>query len=130
MLLLATALTYRMATFGPRRGSANSFWPAVIAGVMRGPLLISVLLAFLTVAGIFLWPGIVQFSTEGAVTLHWSRLLAGAFSLFCAFQTVLFALLLKVVSVWQRQHTTVRAAPAAMQPAVDYSDPVLTSNSR
>ena len=27
MLLLATALAYQMAGFGPRRGSANAFWP-------------------------------------------------------------------------------------------------------
>jgi hypothetical protein len=115
MLLLATALTYRMAEFGPRRRSANAFWPAVVASVMRGPLVICVVVLLLLVAAVFLWPGIVQFSTHGGVTLHWSRLLAGAFSLFCAFQTALFALLLKVVSVWQRQQSTSAIVPAERQ---------------
>jgi glycosyltransferase involved in cell wall biosynthesis len=115
MLLLATALTYRMSEFGPRRRSANTFWPAVVAAVVRGPMLICVLVFLVLVAAAFLWPGIVQFSTHGGVTLHWSRLLAGAFSLFCAFQTALFALLLKVLSVWQRQQSPSGVAPAERQ---------------
>jgi glycosyltransferase involved in cell wall biosynthesis len=103
LLLLATALTYQMASFGPRRGTANTFWPFVIAAVLRGPLLIVIIGFFSLLSVVFLWPGIVEYATSGKVYFHWSRLLAGAFSLLCAFQTAVFALLLKVLSVWRSQ---------------------------
>ncbi len=102
-LLLATALTYQMASFGPRRGSANAFWPFVVASVMRGRVLSGILVCLLVLSGVFLWPGIGQYAATGHVTLHWSRLLAGAFSLSCALETAVFALLLKVLAVWRGQ---------------------------
>jgi glycosyltransferase involved in cell wall biosynthesis len=102
-LLLATALTYQMAQFGPRRGSANAFWPFVVASVLRGRVLAVILVCFLSLSGFFLWPGIREYVATGHVTLHWSRLLAGAFGLSCGLQTAVFALLLKVVSVWRSQ---------------------------
>jgi hypothetical protein len=111
-LLLATALTYRMADFGPRRRSADTFWPSLVASILHGPSLICVLVFLLFVASAILWPGIVQYCTHGSVTLHWSRLLAGSFSLSCAFQTALFALLLKVVAVWKQQQISSSVAPA------------------
>ncbi|MDZ7620402.1 MAG: glycosyltransferase family 2 protein [Patescibacteria group bacterium] len=103
MLLLATALTYQMASLGPRRKSANAFWPSVIAAVMRGPVVVGLLIGFLLLSAGFLWPGMCEYATTGGVTLHWSRLLAGAFSLSCALQTAVFALLLKVLLVWKCQ---------------------------
>ncbi|MGQ9823242.1 MAG: hypothetical protein ACUVQK_15420 [Thermogutta sp.] len=105
MLLLATALTYQMAGFGPRRRSANAFWPFVVAGVMRGPVLVGIMVCLLFLSGTFLWPGMNEYAATGHVTLHWSRLLAGAFSLSCCLQTAVFALLLKVLSVWKGQQT-------------------------
>jgi glycosyltransferase involved in cell wall biosynthesis len=105
MLLLATALTQRMAAFGPRRGSAGAFWPFVVAGVLRGRVLVALLVSLMVLAGLFLWPGIVQYGATGHVTLHWSRLLAGAFSLFAGLQTAVFALLLKVLAVWREQQS-------------------------
>ncbi|MCC6509521.1 MAG: glycosyltransferase family 2 protein [Pirellulaceae bacterium] len=103
MLLLATALTYQMAGFGPRRGSANAFWPFAIASIMRSSTLALLLSCLLILSAVFLWPGISQYVSTGHVTLHWSRLLAGAFSLTCFLQTGVFALLIKVVSVWKEQ---------------------------
>jgi glycosyltransferase involved in cell wall biosynthesis len=102
-LLLATALTHQMSTFGPRRRSANAFWPFIVASVMRGRLLTIIVGSFFVLSVVFLYPGIVEYATTRQVFLHWSRLLAGAFSLFCAFQTGVFALLLKIVSVWRSQ---------------------------
>jgi glycosyltransferase involved in cell wall biosynthesis len=103
MLLLATALTYQMAVFGPRRRSARAFWPFIVASVMRGWLLLGILVSFLVLSGLFLWPAIVEYGATGHVTLHWSRLMGGAFSLFCSSEIAVFALLLKVVSIWQDQ---------------------------
>jgi glycosyltransferase involved in cell wall biosynthesis len=102
-LLLATALCYQMAGFGPRRRTANGFWPFLVASLLRGAGLTLLQLSLLAAAVAFLWPGIVEYATTSHVTLHWSRLLAGAFSLFSALQTAVFALLLKVVSVWRNQ---------------------------
>jgi glycosyltransferase involved in cell wall biosynthesis len=116
MLLLATALTYQMASFGPRRGSANAFWPFVVASVMRGPVLVGILVGLLFVSGVFLWPGIREYAATGHVTLHWSRLLAGAFSLSCCLQTAVFALLLEVLSVWKSQQTQ-QSSTAGDEPA-------------
>jgi glycosyltransferase involved in cell wall biosynthesis len=115
MLLLATALTYRMAEFGPRRHSANTFWPAVVASVLHGPVLTCVLAFLVFFAGAFLWPGIVQYFTHGGVTLHWSRLLAGSFCLSCTVQTAIFALLLKVVAVWKQQQSPPSVVPTERQ---------------
>ena len=103
MLLLATALTYQMANLGPRRESANAFWPFVVASLMRGRALIGIVVCLLVLSGVFLWPGISEYVTTGHITLHWSRLLAGAFNLYCVLQTAVFALLLKVLSVWRVQ---------------------------
>ena len=99
-LLLATALTYQMASFGPRRGSANAFWPFVVASVMRAGCCRASWYAYWFCRAFF-WPGIGQYAATGHVTLHWSRLLAGAFSLSCALETAVFALLLKVLAVWR-----------------------------
>ena len=46
----------------------------------------------------------VEFSTTGHVTMHWSRLLAGAFAFLSALHTMVFAVLIKVVSIWMRQN--------------------------
>jgi hypothetical protein len=117
MLLLATSLTYQMASFGPRRESANSFWPFLVAIVLRGPQLIVVVGFFALLAIGFLWPGLVEYVTTGKVYLHWSRLLAGAFSLLCAFQTSVFALLLKVLSVWRTQRDLLEGHTTAAESA-------------
>src|SRR5262249_30723884 len=94
-LLLATALTSRMESFGPRRAGATAFWPAVIARILSGKSLCVVLGLLLAATLFFLWPGIVEYWTTRTVTLHWSRLIAGAFSLFSALQTLTFAFLME-----------------------------------
>jgi hypothetical protein len=52
------------------------------------------------------------------VSLHWSRLLGGAFALFSALQTTIFALLMTVVSIWLEQRTDL-VAWARTQPRGD-----------
>ena len=102
-LLLATALTNQVARLGPRRAGASTFWPSLITSILRGRVLWILLLLSFAVALFFLWPGIVEFQQTGGITLHWSRLLAGSLSLFCFLETAVFALLIKVVSIWQEQ---------------------------
>lgn len=100
-LLLSTALIYQMSHFGPRRTEATPFWPFFIARVFRGAVLAVILILFLALAAFLLWPGIVEYAVTGHISLHWSRLLAGAFNLSLAFQTAVFALLLEVLSMWK-----------------------------
>jgi len=102
LLLLATALSNQMAGLGPRRRAAAPFWPALISALLRWPA-VAVLMAGLGAASLAcLWPGIVEFVPTGTIHMHWSRLIVGAFTVFCAAQTAVFAVLMKVISIWQR----------------------------
>ncbi len=103
LLLLATALTNEMASFGPRRREATPFWPALVSALLRWPS-VAVLMGTLSAASlVLLCPGFVEFVGTGKVHMHWSRLIAGAFTVFSAAQTAVFALLMKVISIWQRE---------------------------
>ncbi len=103
LLLLATALSNEMASFGPRRREATPFWPALISVMLRWPA-VAVLMAALSVASVvLLWPGIVEMVSTHQVHMHWSRLIVGAFTVLSAAQTAVFALLIKVVAIWQRE---------------------------
>ena len=72
-------------------------------------------------------PGIVEYAATGGVTLHWSRLLAGALGLLSAFQCAVFAVLMKVVTIWQENAIetpspnlpvrAVESSPALLDPA-------------
>ena len=99
-LVLATALIAQMSDLGPRRAGTASFWPSIVANVMRVPVVSGLFLALLGVAGFFLWPGVVEYATSGGTTLHWSRLLAGAFCILAAFQAAVFGVMFAVVSLW------------------------------
>lgn len=103
LLLLSTALAHRMAFFSRRRTEGNPFWPSLISTVFRGPGLLVLLASLLCASTLFLWPGLVEYTSTGHVTVHWSRLLAGAFGIFSAFQTAVFALLMRVVTLWKTQ---------------------------
>ena len=100
LLLLATALSNQMACFSRRRPDGNSFWAGGIRSLLSGWRMLTILAIFAGSSVGFLWPGLLQWITTGQVTLHWSRLLAGAFCLLSAFQTGVFVVLLKVVGLW------------------------------
>ncbi len=100
-LLLAIGLLQRVAFFGPRRTAANKFWASIVAEAFSGWRLAVVGSGLVVTAIGFLWPGIVQYALSGQVTMHWSRLIAGAFALLGAGQCVIFGLLFTVVSQWK-----------------------------
>ena len=52
-----------------------------------------------------LWPGIVEYASTQTVHMHWSRLIAGTFTLFSLLQTAVFAVLMKVISIWQHERS-------------------------
>lgn len=99
-LLLASALANRMALLSSRRDESVGFWSSVVASLFTGKSLAAMVVLFSGLSIGFLWPGIVEFATTGKITLHWSRLIAGAFTLFTVMQTLIFFVLMKVVSIW------------------------------
>ena len=101
-LLLAIALVNREAHFGPRRAAVNGFWPSVITALLHGRVLMVLAVVFMGLSVLSLWPGIIEYSTTATITLHWSRLLAGAFTLLSVGQIGVFALLITVISLWMR----------------------------
>jgi glycosyltransferase involved in cell wall biosynthesis len=100
-LLSSTALAHQMATFGPRRNEGGSYWPSIISALFEGKILAVCIGLMLTVAGIFLGAGIVEYVTTGHTTLHWSRLFVGAFGLLMAFHVAVTWILLQVVALWK-----------------------------
>jgi hypothetical protein len=121
LFLLATALVHRMAILTPRRSEAIGFWPSVVAAVFSGRFLYVTVVILAGVGGCFLWPGLVEYASTRHVSLHWSRLLAGAFSLSAAFQVVIFSLLLNVISVWSAQLDYGRAEAGGAAQRADLS---------
>ncbi len=102
-LLGATALANQMAQFSRRRPDAGMFWPSITASLFSGKSLFVIMLALLAMSIGFIWPGIVEYATTRQVSLHWSRLTAGAFCMLSMLQMGIFALLIKVVSIWAYQ---------------------------
>tara|TARA_R100001132_G_C3275023_1_gene97606 strand:+ start:8283 stop:9572 length:1290 start_codon:yes stop_codon:yes gene_type:complete len=106
-LLLASALSNRMARMSSRREDSVGFWSSVVASLFTGTPLV-VITGLLTLLGVgFLWPGIVEFILSGKITLHWSRLIAGAFTLFTVLQISIFFVLMKVVEIWSVEQRSV-----------------------
>lgn len=103
LLLLATGLTNRMAEFSRRRVDANTFWATMMGAAVRGPVFVVVTLGLLLASAAFLWPGLTELVTTGKVYMHWSRLLAGSFTLFSLCQMGIFFVLIKVTEVWKQQ---------------------------
>lgn len=102
-LLFAIALLHRFAVFGPRRESAGSFWPGLIAYGLGGWRLGLFAFGVGAVSLGFLWPGLMEYATTATVTLHWSRLLAGAFGTLLVAECAVFGVLFTVVTQWTEQ---------------------------
>ena len=56
-----------------------------------------------SIAIALLWPGIVQYVASGRCSLHWSRLVVGAFCLLASFQALVTAVLVQLVKLWAAQ---------------------------
>ena len=55
------------------------------------------------VAIALVWPGVVEFVSTGHVTIHWSRPMAAVFLLQFALLAAIYAVLEKIVELWQEQ---------------------------
>ena len=108
-LLCAMALSHKMASLGPRGRQTDSFWSAVVAGMFQGKGLAVLLLSALVTAVAILWPGIIEYLTTTRCTLHWSRLVVGAFLALTAFQTATTWVLIQLVALWAYQNSARQA---------------------
>jgi glycosyltransferase involved in cell wall biosynthesis len=103
LLLCAAVLSNRMAQFGPRRKEGESFWLSLITHLFEGKTLVLFVVASLLTSLALLAPGIIEYTTTRKITLHWSRIIVGAFGLLLVFQTLVTAVLLRVLALWKYQ---------------------------
>ena len=103
LLLSAAILANRMATLGPKRRGGESFWIGIIAHLFEGVPLSLFTIAILSGSLMLVWPAIVEYIGTRHVTLHWSRIMVGAFGVLLVFQTLVMAVLLQTVALWKYQ---------------------------
>jgi glycosyltransferase involved in cell wall biosynthesis len=103
VLLTAAVLANRMAALGARRREADSFWIGIVANLFRGLPLAVFAASTLGASIALIWPGIAEFFRTGQITLHWSRIIVGAFGLLLVFQTLITAVMLRIVGIWKYQ---------------------------
>lgn len=112
MALGVAALVSQMSELAlPRR--QPSAWFAFLVRWFRGVRVI-VLATLLAVASIVLvWPGLLEYLRTGHVTMHWSRVMVGAFGLLVAFQAVLTGVLLRITRLWLEFAMTTTRRPGS-----------------
>ena len=103
LLLCAAVLSNRMAVLGPKRRGGDSFWITLTSHLFRGVPLMVFSVTILVTSVSLVWPGIVEYAAMRQITLHWSRIIVGAFGLFLVFQALVTAVLLKLVALWKYQ---------------------------
>jgi hypothetical protein len=103
LLLCAAVLSNRMAALGPKRREAESFRIPLAARLFEGAPLAFALIVVVSGSIALAWPGIVEYVTTAHITLHWSRIIVAAFGLLVAFQALVTAVLLRVVTLWMTQ---------------------------
>jgi len=79
------------------------YLPGLLEGMLtvRSALILSGL--FFAASVFIMWPGIIQYITSGEVTMHWSRMITGSFLLTAMFLTLVFMVVMKTASIWQRE---------------------------
>jgi glycosyltransferase involved in cell wall biosynthesis len=105
LLVCAAVLSHHMATLGPRRRAAASFWTGVASHLFDGPVLTTFVVAMLASSLALLWPGITEFVTTARITLHWSRVMVGLFGLLLVFQALVTKVMIQVVTLWRYQRS-------------------------
>ncbi len=102
-LLAGAAFTHRLATFGPRRRAAESFWATLAAAFFAGRSVWVLAGAVLALSAFLLWPAMIQYARAGEVTLHWSRFMTAVFGLLVCAQSAIAGVLMRVVDLWRAQ---------------------------
>ena len=103
LLLCAAVLSNRMAVLGPKRRDGDSFGITLASHLFRGIPLAIFSIGTLITSVALVWPGIVEYATTRQITLHWSRIIVGAFGMLLVSQTLVTAVLLQLVALWKYQ---------------------------
>jgi hypothetical protein len=118
LLLCAAVLSNRMSALGPKRRDGESFWMAAAARMFDRTPLALFLLATVATSLVLIWPGLVEFLSTRRITLHWSRIIVGAFGFLLAFQALVTKVLLEVVALWKDQRAEGAFRASLVAPAV------------
>jgi glycosyltransferase involved in cell wall biosynthesis len=103
LLLCAAVLSNRMSALGPKRRGGESFWVAMASHLFEGvPLAVFTGLTLLASVAL-VWPAAAEYVQTRQVTLHWSRIIVGAFGVLLVFQALVTAVLLQLVALWKYQ---------------------------
>ncbi len=102
-LLIGTALSHRMARFGPQRHVSDSFWPVLVSRLFEGWAITAFVVVMTVVSFVILWPGLVEYAMTHHVNMHWSRLVVGTFGLVVAAQGAVAGVLMQVLDIWKAQ---------------------------
>lgn len=102
-LLIGTALSHRMANFGPQRHVSDSFWPVLVSKLFEGWAITAFVVGVTVVSFAILWPGLVEYAMTHHVNMHWSRLVVGTFGLVVAAQGAVAGVLMQVLEIWKAQ---------------------------
>jgi hypothetical protein len=99
LALSAAALVGSMAEL-VLGGERSTFTNVLLVRLFRGRSATVLALALAGGSFVLLWPGFREYFSYSTVSLHWSRVMVGAFGFLMAFQIALTALLLRVVTLW------------------------------
>jgi glycosyltransferase involved in cell wall biosynthesis len=105
-LLCGAALSYRMADLGPRLSRGHDFWAHTATRLFEGKTIVVFVSLVLSFSIFLLKPGILQYVTTGKVHLHWSRIFVGCFGVLITVQSLVTAILLRVLKIWTVQDLT------------------------
>ena len=112
LALSGAAVVSRMSELVLTRGK-RTFWLSLLVRSFGGAPVAILLTALVGGATALIWPGLVEYAQTGHVTLHWSRVIVGAFGLLVAFQVVLTGVLLRTTTLWLEFAVTGDRDPAA-----------------
>ena len=97
--LIAAALVSQMSRLVVDRFRSPR-WAGYLVSVFRGPSVAILVTLVFSLSLALVWPGLVEYTRTGHVTLHWSRVMVSAFGMLVAFQATLTAILLRVTTLW------------------------------
>jgi hypothetical protein len=103
LFLCAVAIAQQMVTLRGQRRESDPFWSAAAARLFRGKILWVLTGSAVLTSVVLVWPGLVEYSQSGQVTLHWSRVIVAAFGLLLAFEATVTWLLLQILKLWAVQ---------------------------
>lgn len=99
-MLCTAVVSEELFTIARTRQRWKSFGTHLLRQTLSKPALVLLSVVSLIVSLALVWPGLVEYATTRHVTLHWSRVIVAAFGIIVAAESLVTAILLKIVSLW------------------------------